>query len=533
MLNLCFIGRDCSGELEVPALSAVHHTAPSDPSVPLQQSHDTAQPAQPASPTSRASGPNRQRKSSKQAHNDSGSNGAVSESTAADSLGDAAAADGDSQRGEDDAMYVESRKPNVSMLPMLRGLQAKIRSDPSVQATIKQDLPDEIKLDDTVQAVPQLCFTDKAFAKELVQAMVNSAADVQQAPGGVETSAVPLGRSKQHGGPSQKARQRAETTEAASSEAASAPPALNITPQMDNADCGQVTSQDSSEHQDLQSCSGLTTPLSEAEAQDSGRPHTQDTSQSSSADSQADARALRKNIARQLLKLKISNLHWEALEQAQGDRSHTAAFLPDVDLLQQFAAFTTEDTSQRDEISQGQPQERCQPTNDANAIQSADIDSSSQSNDNKPLPADDSVSEYQKPVKQAMGKTAKSKASAQSAPSAEHGPARTVADSDLVSKDIGDPDVTLNLTGAQVLMPDGEWKRLDTDQAGTAWTSGDCMTIGTTVAYEFSADLKQIVCVTCGWATIDAYAFSERDAIDAYIKAVGLDGLDLAMSELQ
>lgn len=85
-------------------------------------------------------------------------------------------------------------------------------------------------------------------------------------------------------------------------------------------------------------------------------------------------------------------------------------------------------------------------------------------------------------------------------------------------------DASVKLTGAQVLTPDGEWQPLtQKEQPGTAWSSGNCMTLGTTIEYEMCAMSKKIVHVTCGWATIDAFALAVQDMIDVYIKVVGLD----------
>ena len=83
--------------------------------------------------------------------------------------------------------------------------------------------------------------------------------------------------------------------------------------------------------------------------------------------------------------------------------------------------------------------------------------------------------------------------------------------------------MAINLMGAQVLTPDGEWQPLNMKaQAGTAWTSGECMTIGTTTEYQMCAVSKKIVSVTCVWATIDAFALSVQDMMDVYEKVVGL-----------
>ena len=86
----------------------------------------------------------------------------------------------------------------------------------------------------------------------------------------------------------------------------------------------------------------------------------------------------------------------------------------------------------------------------------------------------------------------------------------------------------IRLTGAQVLTPDGEWQPVTQKaQPGTAWSRGNCMTLGCTIEYEMCALSKKIAHVTCGWATIDAYALEVQDMIDVYIKVVGPELFDV------
>ena len=101
---------------------------------------------------------------------------------------------------------------------------------------------------------------------------------------------------------------------------------------------------------------------------------------------------------------------------------------------------------------------------------------------------------------------------------------------DMGSDQVHEPDcktndVTVHLDGAQVLTPDGWQPVTRPSEPGTAWEDGTCMTIGTSLAYEICASTGQIVAVTCGWATIDAYAWTIQDALDIYIKCAGLDDL--------
>ncbi len=84
---------------------------------------------------------------------------------------------------------------------------------------------------------------------------------------------------------------------------------------------------------------------------------------------------------------------------------------------------------------------------------------------------------------------------------------------------------TINLDGAQVLTPEGWKPTSNQSEPGTAWEHGRCMTIGMTLQYEMSASSRQIVAVKCGWATIDAFAWSVQDVLDMYIKCAGLDNL--------
>jgi len=84
---------------------------------------------------------------------------------------------------------------------------------------------------------------------------------------------------------------------------------------------------------------------------------------------------------------------------------------------------------------------------------------------------------------------------------------------------------TINLDGAQVLTPEGWKPASNQSEPGTAWEHGRCMTIGMTLQYEMSASSRQIVAVKCGWATIDAFAWSVQDVLDMYIKRAGLDDL--------
>ena len=86
-------------------------------------------------------------------------------------------------------------------------------------------------------------------------------------------------------------------------------------------------------------------------------------------------------------------------------------------------------------------------------------------------------------------------------------------------------NMVVNLNGAQVLTPDGWQPVTNKSEAGTAWEQGNCLTLGMTLQYQMCAESRKIVAVTCGWATIDAYAFEIQDMLDMYIKCTGLHDL--------
>ena len=102
-------------------------------------------------------------------------------------------------------------------------------------------------------------------------------------------------------------------------------------------------------------------------------------------------------------------------------------------------------------------------------------------------------------------------------------------DTAAASNDQGPADegssMVVNLNGAQVLTPEGWQPVTNKSEAGTAWEQGNCLTIGMTLQYQMCAESGKIVVVTCGWATIDAYAFTIQDMLDMYIKCTGLHDL--------
>lgn len=85
--------------------------------------------------------------------------------------------------------------------------------------------------------------------------------------------------------------------------------------------------------------------------------------------------------------------------------------------------------------------------------------------------------------------------------------------------------MAVNLNGAQVLTPDG-WQPVTSNiPIGTAWEQGNCLTIGMTLQYHLCATSGKITDVTCGWATVDAYAWSLEDMMEVYIRCTGLHEL--------
>lgn len=80
----------------------------------------------------------------------------------------------------------------------------------------------------------------------------------------------------------------------------------------------------------------------------------------------------------------------------------------------------------------------------------------------------------------------------------------------------------VNLNGAQVLTPEG-WQSVPSKTPiGTAWEQGNCLTIGMTLQYHMSASSGKITAVTCGWATLDAFAWTVHDMMNLYIRCTGL-----------
>ena len=92
----------------------------------------------------------------------------------------------------------------------------------------------------------------------------------------------------------------------------------------------------------------------------------------------------------------------------------------------------------------------------------------------------------------------------------------------LAESDEGEFRMMANLNGAQVLTSDG-WQSISSrTPLGTAWEQGNCLTIGMTLQYHVSASSGQIAAVTCGWATLDAYAWTIQDMMSLYIRCTGL-----------
>ena len=108
------------------------------------------------------------------------------------------------------------------------------------------------------------------------------------------------------------------------------------------------------------------------------------------------------------------------------------------------------------------------------------------------------------------------------APGADADTVPAGCDQGLADSDEGKFGMMVNLNGAQVLTPDG-WQSVSSrTPLGTAWEQGNCLTIGMTLQYHLSGSSGQIVAVTCGWATLDAFAWTIQDMMSLYIRCTGL-----------
>jgi len=148
------------------------------------------------------------------------------------------------------------------------------------------------------------------------------------------------------------------------------------------------------------------------------------------------------------------------------------------------------------------------------------------------LPSIDLLGQFGEPAQQSMGAPAAATDSASSdaeGSTSASGPTSQAAAVDDAQKmqELCDQasSATINLDGAQVLTPEGWKPASNQSEPGTAWEHGRCMTIGMTLQYEMSASSRQIVAVKCGWATIDAFAWTVQDVLDMYVKCTGLDNL--------
>lgn len=149
------------------------------------------------------------------------------------------------------------------------------------------------------------------------------------------------------------------------------------------------------------------------------------------------------------------------------------------------------------------------------------------------LPSIDLLGQFGEPAQQSMeapaaatGHSASTDAEGCASASGPTSPAAEVDDAQKMQELCDQASsATINLDGAQVLTPEGWKPASNQSEPGTAWEHGRCMTIGMTLQYEMSASSRQIVAVKCGWATIDAFAWTVQDVLDMYIKCAGLDNL--------
>ncbi len=151
---------------------------------------------------------------------------------------------------------------------------------------------------------------------------------------------------------------------------------------------------------------------------------------------------------------------------------------------------------------------------------------SARSTDPGYLPSIDLLGQFGEPAQQSMEAPAAATDSASTDASGPTSQAAAVDDAQKMQELYDQASGTsINLDGAQVLTPEGWKPASNQSEPGTAWEHGRCMTIGMTLQYEMSASSRQIVAVKCGWATIDAFAWSVQDVLDMYIKCAGLDNL--------
>lgn len=447
----------------MPALLAVHNSAPSDPSVPLQKAYDTY--SSHANKSASVQHTQQQSKHSS-AQRQTGSNDQIAEDHAAASSSDMHAVF-DTKPDRVEALNATSaRHATVSMLPRLREIQRKARSDPDVQAALRQNLSQGADLDDDVQILPRVFYTDAAFAGSLMQQAV------------------------------------------ASSPAASDPALQEL-------------------DENTKSQSSTSTPAGLSE-QSLPTAYHQQTSESDNQRGSVDGalnESMRDVAKLDLLKLKIScgHMQWQA-DSSGSSNIGSEAFLPSIDLLQQFASPSGYEqpagVSLDQQSAQGAASHHAQPEQQLQ-------DHSGSLPGHVPHPQTGNAGEFAN-----KGVSDKQSFSSDNEDSAEHKDDIRMLGTEPYDKDAMDPDLdreaTLNLDGAQVLTPDGEWQRVNRKaRVGSAWTKGECMTIGTTTEYELSAVSRKIICVTSGWGTIDAYALNVQDVMDAYIKAVGLDSFDM------
>lgn len=489
----------------MPALYAVHNSAPEDPSIPLQQAY-TAESASSA-PTQKSSGQTQQglaqpRHSSAETQQDAtqtqyGSAAASKQqpghSTAAqrqtssaqqadrlahgvDGSNTNAVSAGQADCGEDlhAALHGPHRmQAKMSMLPSLRELQTQRRSDSSVCAASTQN-PQQAAVVD--EEFPRVCYTDEAFASKLMENAASPAVDVMQ-----------------------KVQECNETLLRSDPDASAVHSKQNLTQnERQGAQLPALESVASPQHTDINI---------------SQQSNMEDVTQHDSDWPSEDADKL------QSLKFNISNMRWQQLTQEEvfGSTPHepSAPFLPSINLLQQFSDLGSAD----------QPAQAMDSDAQAGQQSHAQYDCAQQ-----PPVLADSDNCMTKVQKIHHKKLPVSQASVPAQHDAELNAPEPLTSS-LRHSDLPlDHEVTFDLSGAQVLTSEGEGQRTDeTKPAGIAWTHGDCMTFGTTTEYEMSAVSRKIVSVTCGWATIDAHAFEVQDVIDAYIKAVCLDSFDVTL----
>jgi len=400
-----------AGGLQVPALLAVHHSAPDDPSIPLQRAYTDTQ--TPIAPKPFASRSPKQPKPPAEATSATGAdaNADVDDAVTAEAAGASAGKGVENSR----------RKPKCVRLAGLRRMQEQVLEDDEVQSVLQQYASSAS--DATIapaweagdKVLPRLLYMQEDVLEELSDTG--------------DSELLHKLQEQDTGGKQQ-------------------PPAE------------QHRQQDNEKSSVVAESSVVVTDAS----QSSGPPPNEESK--SSTDKDGDLQRGQHSEATQ------AHMFGAAGEQSSSSSDN----LPGIDLLAQFGEAETDPAPDQGSSA------RLTDAN-VNAVEEDTVQSDA------PPQASDNVKEQ------------------------GHEP------SDQTSSG------TINLEGAQVLTPEGWQPISNQSEPGTAWEQGKCTTIGMTLQYEMCAASGKIVAVTCGWATIDAFAWTVQDVLDMYIKCTSLHNM--------